>query len=375
MNKFSPYQYFTDNLAATVLTEKVLLGRGYFPVFNGMVKDYSMPAIDDINQDYIHDSEVSSIIKEKVAGSFLKDKTANKILWVKFLPFLDILPNNQEAHNMIILECYEKDGHIRIKQGKAYCWIVEGPEPDGTTWVDWEELGKVPTVIEKEVHMLYHKRYIPNGFSLRGKIMPSEFKSENKEAFARPSSFRNGYWHVSISKIVGMITRTNRYGENYTEEGLVIDNIEISDYASESSIFQRPKLLPDDYMDSFDAILYICDQYNDEEWHRNILGEAYIKSHTVYMLWEDADEEEFGTFITLDTNMRNEMLRKADEAYAHNYDVQLDSLQCADAIKKLILAEHSVDKSINNPTINIHLCDMRPKDIFDCFGVNAPNVM
>lgn len=83
---------------------------------------------------------------------------------------------------------------------------------------------------------------------------------ENKDIFhpnppyslAKNSGWRNIYWHFSIE----------------ADDNEIIQDIELSTYEREASMFQRPHSMNDDSADAFDGVLAIVDQYTDEEWDK-----------------------------------------------------------------------------------------------------------
>ena len=67
---------------------------------------------------------------------------------------------------------------------------------------------------------------------------------------AHNSGRHNVYWHLSVN----------------VNSDDIIEDFEISTYERETSMMQKPHLMDDDEVDSFDYILYFINQYSDSEW-------------------------------------------------------------------------------------------------------------
>lgn len=270
---------FKENLMKFLgksISEDSLVGRGYFHVQDGMIINESLPKIKDIyssDGSYLYDNlliakEEESEDDEDITGARVKSYLAAQIeehssdCWIKCIPADPEDVGDQEGYVIICLETEQYKDVMKISDIKVLIRLVVQV---GGGWFSVPGLDSMesniyevtilPPETHKELTRLVTGRFLHDGFSLIGKPMP-----ENKDSFhpnpaystANNSGYRNAYWHLSIA----------------VDENEIIRLLEFSTYVRESSMFVRPEPLSDDATDAFDSILFIVDEYTDEEWDR-----------------------------------------------------------------------------------------------------------
>lgn len=141
-----------------------------------------------------------------------------------------------------------------VEQMGSGCFSIPGA---ASLESNFFEMQMLPPELLHELEFLIARRFIPENFTLIGAPMP-----ENKNIFhpnppyslACNSGWRNVYWHLSIN----------------VDENDIIQDLELSTYERETSMFQRPYCMDDDMTEAFDAALMIVNQYTDEEWNKII---------------------------------------------------------------------------------------------------------
>lgn len=273
---------FTTDLLkykGTILTKEMLLGRGYCHVKDFKVVEDNFPRIkelswevdEEVNLDseeededeyYIDGNEITcKKVKTYIAEesrSFYSDEPSE--FWIKGIPFAPKEVDNQEQYMVLCIENKPAAKGMELAFITVFARLVENNcmfSIPGMATLDshFFEMEMVPPELVHEVEALVSGRYIPEGFTLFGKPMP-----ENKAVFhpnppyslAKNSGWRNVYWHLSIG----------------VDENDKIEDIELSTYEREVSMFQRPRCMDDDMADAFDAALMIVDQYTEEEWNK-----------------------------------------------------------------------------------------------------------
>lgn len=182
--------------------------------------------------------------------------------WIKGLPANPADVNGQEVYMVVCIGTKPENGNLKITNIIPLARMIEDPFngwfsiPGAATMESHLfEMQFIPPELLKEVICLTTGRYIPREFTFIGKPMPKNkdvFHPNPAYSLAYNSGWRNIYWHLSID----------------VDDNDIIEDIELSTYERESSIFQRPHGMKDDPVDAFDAALMIVDQYSYEEWEK-----------------------------------------------------------------------------------------------------------
>ncbi len=249
-----------ERFIGKVVTKDCLAGRGYFTssetyiVPLPKIKDFDDVCASEDDDDITCD-EVKEYISEEL-------DSYEPVCWFKAMPVEPEDVDDQEFYLVIcVMTDHVAEGfkirEIKVNARRVLSSLCGGMIQFPSPVMDSEffEMLMLPPETVREIELLVSGRYLKDGFTLVGKPMP-----ENKEMFhpnpayciARNSGWRNVYWHVYIG----------------VDDDDIIEDMELSTYEREVSMFQRPHHMPDDPVDAFDAVLFICDQYTDEEWAR-----------------------------------------------------------------------------------------------------------
>ena len=147
----------------------------------------------------------------------------------------------------------------RITRMGGGWFIIPGMELSGSAY--HEKLFNLPEKVVDELHALMNGRYIRNGFSFMGKMLPNKIITECRNGlddtnytFAMQSAYRLAYTHMSID----------------TDKKGIITDFEYSSYQSNGSacgdMFSRPIGVRDRKEEALDMLLYIVESYSDEEY-------------------------------------------------------------------------------------------------------------
>lgn len=250
-----------------ITNPEILIGRGYFRLKDGKAINNKLPKIDELYWDETPDSDNDNIdckkAKRYIAKNINNRLIADSKYWIKGIPANPDFAGCREAYWIVCVGTKPKGRNLRISRIVIFARIAHqfnsgwlffpGQESleSNFTELSWAE----PEVI-REISLLTARRFIPrSGFSFIGKPMPKNkeiFHPNPKYTLAYNSGWRNVYWHLSID----------------VDENDIIQNLELSTYQRDVSMFQRPILKIGDLTDAFDAALMIADQYSEEEWNQ-----------------------------------------------------------------------------------------------------------
>lgn len=172
--------------------------------------------------------------------------------------------DGQEAY--YILEVVVKNGVIKnvyvtleeVEHMGHGMFMIPGMEMAGQTY--YSELDYIPEECEDELDKLVSGRYLKEGFSFIGKMLPQKMideggngGSDTDYAYACQSAYRQAYMYMSIT--------TSEDGE--------IEDFDYSTYQSSGSawgdMFSRPQYYSDREDEAIDMLLYILDKYDEED--------------------------------------------------------------------------------------------------------------
>lgn len=252
---------FPDELNVLIgknISRDFLIGRGYFHVVDDEIVDMELPSLSDFD---ISESEEDEITCSKVKKYIAEESYVfPSDCWLRCIPAEPEDVEYQEVYVVICIQVKTNDDQLTITDITFYSRFIEqigggffSIPGVSTMESDICQMPIFPPEPFKDVQMLVKGRTIPNGFSLIGKPMPSNkkyFHPNPKYSIAKNSGWRNVYWHLQID-----VTKND-----------IITKVVLDTYEREDSMFCRPVTMSDDYTDAFDCVLFICDQYTDEEW-------------------------------------------------------------------------------------------------------------
>ena len=240
------------------ITEAKLIGRNYYHYSYGE-KDENQPFDLDLSELGLDFEEEDSEYDEEYSEYLPVE------CWVKRISAVE---DGYEAyyHIVLFLDEAQRIKEISVIQEEVQrmgggMLFIPGMELPYTSFYD--ELDYPPDEIINELELLTKGRALPKKASFIGKRLPQRMIDDGGNGgsitdyvFALQSAYRLAYMSVSVET---------------TEEG-VIQGFNYETYQSTGSsygdMFSRPQLYNDHKNEAIDVLLYIIDQYSDDEYKR-----------------------------------------------------------------------------------------------------------
>ena len=278
MNRFAHFEDELQKYIGVHISKEVLLGRNYFFVEDGRVKeDLCLSEIDDFElydsldyHKFYNTVDFEDESEEDITCTMVKSYCASlstQAAWLKCLPSH---PDDIEVGSAYIMLQVKVDAEYKITSVHAFTRFMDGMNGGfacGGFFIEMPGMGEsmashfnhmpmFPPEVLEELDMLVAGRYYKPGFSFIGKVFPSNLNYMNgcdgARTIAKASAFRNSYFHLSI----------------YLNEDGLIESFEFSQYINEHSMFQRPQSSDEDIIDGLDCALMLLDAYTDEEYEQ-----------------------------------------------------------------------------------------------------------
>ena len=274
INEECEYVCETDKYIGNEVSLENLIGRNFYLYTNGK-KDESQPFelnLSDLELDTESDDDDMVDEDDEVDEDeeFFDDEEGHladylpEKCWVRRVSAVE---DEYEAYHLIALTV-DTTGHIDTitvileevqRMGNGW-FMIPGMELEGSS--SYEEMDYYPEDVMKELELLTKHRFIPKGFSFVGKRLPQAMIDEggnggsNTEyTYALQSAYRMAYMHMSID----------------TDESGIIEEFDYSSYQSSGSsygdMFSRPQYYSDRPDEAIDMLLYILDQYTEQEYN------------------------------------------------------------------------------------------------------------
>lgn len=147
---------------------------------------------------------------------------------------------------------------IEMKSYGNIYFVLPGIEPEANRF--YNELDYLPREVQKELHFLMLGRSLPGNYSFIGKRLPQSMldtctydNGGMKCTYALQSAYRMAYMHMSIEISPEMIIKGFDYS-TYQSSGNGLEDM-----------YSRPQFLYNRKDEAIDMLLYIIDNYTEEE--------------------------------------------------------------------------------------------------------------
>lgn len=240
---------------------EALAGRGFWPLKDGRIarKKRGYPKVSDITDENMSFTDFS-----------FGDGKLAEYDWVKSFP--NPYAQMRGTDFPLLAVKTDKDGLFEDFQmfqktcastsfrmfGGVYLELPGDEDQDSEEGVSAEEVDIDlfdREQFEREIDFVVRERYLPSNERLVGKKLPKAF---DEETYADTSVVRQGYWHMSVNAVDG-----------------ILESLEFSTYFSHgcpmADMFSRPRLIANHLEGMNAGLLYILDQYTEEEW-RDVFG-------------------------------------------------------------------------------------------------------
>lgn len=272
-----------DDLEGRTVTVEQLVGRNYYH-YTDCEMDRVQPAsytLSDIDMDEseeeleIKDEDEDEEENEEANENDYSDESDDlgdylpDDCWVK--RFVD---DNDPNTCYLLYLSLDEDGNIddsgciselsqRMGAGN-FIFTVPGMELPSIKYYEYESYP--PDKVVEDLRSMFKGRVLPLDFSFKGKRLPQAMieadgngGSSTEYTYALHSAYRLAYMHISID----------------TDENDVIEDFSYSTYQSSGSdfgdMFSRPEQINDSKNEIIEMLLYIIDQYTDEEYAKYII--------------------------------------------------------------------------------------------------------